>query len=151
MSPAGYSGTPLARKLGIRAGHRVGAVGAPGHLSSLLAPLPADVRLTADLLRGGSPPDGSSSDESFDVLLVFARDRRELEERLGAVKPLLVPDGGLWVAWPKQSSSLATDLRKGEVRKAGLAAGLVDNKVCAVDEDWSGLRFVYRVEDRPSA
>jgi len=146
LSPAGYSGTPLARKLGIRAGHRVGAVGAPGHLPDLLAPLPEDVRLTSDL-----SPDAASPGDPFDVLLVFARDRRELEERFGAVKPLLDPAGGLWIAWPKQSSSLATDLRKGEVRKAGLAAGLVDNKVCAVDEDWSGLRFVYRLEDRPGS
>lgn len=145
MSPAGYSGTPLARKLGIRAGHRVGAVGAPGHLPGLLAPLPEEVRLTEELA-----PDGSSCDERFDVLLVFVRDRDELDRRLETVKPLLDPAGGLWVAWPKQSSSLATDLRKGEVRRAGLSAGLVDNKVCAVDEDWSGLRFVYRLEDRPS-
>lgn len=143
MSSSGYSGTPLARKLGIRAHDLVGALGAPQRLPGLLDPLPEGVRLVPD------PPPGGGPEARFDVLLLFVRSREELTERLPPAKRLLDPHGGLWVAWPKQSSPLASDLRKGGIREEGLSAGLVDNKVCAVDEDWSGLRFVYRVEDRP--
>lgn len=136
---AGYSGTPLAKKLGIKDGHRVSAVGAPGHFASLLEPLPASVRMQAGL-RGKA---------AFDVVIVFVRSPRELADRFEGARVRLQPHGGLWVAWPKQRSPLATDLRESDVRAHGLATGLVDNKVCAIDEDWSGLRFVVRLADRP--
>jgi hypothetical protein len=87
---------------------------------------------------------------SFDVIVAFFVARSELERRLPACKNALTPAGGLWVAWPKRSSGVATDLGEGAVRELGLATGLVDNKVCAIDATWSGLRFVYRLADRPS-
>ncbi|MBW3534023.1 MAG: DUF3052 domain-containing protein [Gemmatimonadetes bacterium] len=138
--PAGYSGTPLARKLGIEEGHRLAVLGAPAHFRALLD-LPADTRLDAD------PP---ADAEPYDVVVAFAPDREALHERFPRGHALLDPHGGLWIAWPKQSSPLATGMRESDVRSTGLAAGLVDNKICAVDGDWSGLRFVVRVEDRPA-
>lgn len=136
--PAGYSGTPLPRKLGIKEGHRVGAVRAPSHLATLLEPLPAGARLTR--MRAGSRP--------YDVLLLFAHTKAELADRLDAAYHALDVDGGLWICWPKKSSPLHRGLVDGDVRTMGLEVGLVDNKVCAVDEDWSGLRFVFRTKDR---
>lgn len=132
--------TPLAHKLGIRSKSRVCVVAPPSDPAVLLAPLPDGVDAVTD------PGEGS-----WDVILLFAPTRSALEKRLPEAVPLLDPDGGLWVAWPKKSSPLAKDLDRGEVRRQGLAAGLVDNKVCAVDADWSGLRFVYRLEDRDAA
>lgn len=136
---AGYSGTPLPRKLGIRDGAVVAAVGAPAHFVDLLRPMPPGVRMRMDL-RGRGP---------FDVMVVFVRSERELRSRFDRARARLHPAGGLWVAWPKQSSPLATELKDSHVRAHGLSTGLVDNKVCAIDDDWSGLRFVVRVEDRP--
>jgi len=133
----GYSGTPLPKKLGIKPGHRVGLAGAPAHVPGLLDPLPSGVRLERSL-RGGPK----------DVILVFVRTPGELHRRFQAARGKLREDGGLWVCWPKKSSPLATSLRESDVREHGLATGLVDNKVCAVDEDWSGLRFVVRTRDR---
>ena len=138
MTPAGYSGTPLPKKLGIREGARVALLGAPAELDPLLDPLPADVALVRGL-RGTRP---------FDVVLAFCRTERELERGLAAGRERLTEDGGLWLCWPKKSSGLATELADGVVRERGLASGLVDNKVCAVDETWSGLRFVVRRADR---
>jgi hypothetical protein len=135
---AGYSGTPLAKKLGIRDGARVATLGAPSHLVSLLEPLPHGVRIRPDLRGGGE----------FDVLIVFVRSERELVDRFERARARLRVDGGLWVSWPKQSSPLASDLRESDVRAHGLSRGLVDNKVCAIDQDWSGLRFVVRLRDR---
>jgi len=134
----GYSGTSLARKLGIKEGHRVAALGAPSHFRSLLDPLPPGVRLQSGL-RGRA---------RFDVVIAFARTRSELGQRFGRARLRLQPNGGLWVAWPKRTSPLAGRLKESDVREHGLASGLVDNKVCAIDEDWSGLRFVIRLEDR---
>lgn len=141
MSPegAGYSGTPLARKLGIRDGHRVAVLGAPEGFRTLVGPLPAGVRWSASP-RGIGP---------FDVVVAFVRTAAELRRRFARGNTILDTEGGLWIAWPKQSSPLATSLRDSDVRAHGLAEGLVDNKVCAVDADWSGLRFVVRVADRP--
>jgi hypothetical protein len=133
-STAGYSGTPLPRKLGIRPGHRVLLVGAPRGFD--LGPLP-DVALHR---RPGRSP--------YDVVLAFVPDVRALDARFPGLAARLRTDGGLWVAWPKRSSGVATDLDENVVRAVGLAAGLVDNKVCAVDEVWSGLRFVLRLRDR---
>lgn len=137
---AGYSGTPLAKKLGIKEGHRVAVAAAPDHFPELLEPLPSGVRLL-DLVKGVDP---------YDVLVVFVTSMEELAERFAEAMPLLDPFGGLWVAWPKQSSPLATALKGDHVRAHGLSTGLVDNKVCAIDEDWSGLRFVVRRENRPN-
>jgi hypothetical protein len=136
---AGYSGTPLARKLGIKARHRLGLIAAPEGFDETLGELPDDVarRRTA---RG-----------PLDVVVAFFTARRKLERRFPALRDSLEPSGGLWIAWPKRSSGVTTDLTENVVREVGLSAGLVDNKVCAIDEIWSGLRFVYRLGDRPAA
>jgi hypothetical protein len=137
---SGYSGTPLVSKLGIKAGARVGLLDAPeGFAESTLGPLPEGVVLRVGLR--GAP---------FEVIVTFFERRARLERRLPALSSALHPAGGLWVAWPKRSSGVATDLSDEVVRELGLAAGLVDNKVCAIDPVWSGLRFVYRLRDRPS-
>lgn len=134
---AGYSATPLAKKLGIRAGSRVGLIQAPDSFEETLAPLPPDVQLSRRA-RG-----------VFDVIVFFNRRASDLRRRFAKLAQRLQPAGGLWVAWPKKSSGVATDLTFEVVQETGLEAGLVDNKVCAVDETWSGLRFVYRLADRP--
>jgi hypothetical protein len=130
------SGTPLPRKLGIRRGSRVLVLGAP--TSFELGELPPEVRL-ARTTRGAP----------LDVVLLFVTRRAELERRLGSLAAALVPAGRLWVAWPKKASSVATDLTFGIVQGTGLRAGLVDNKSAAVDADFQGLQFVYRLRDRP--
>ena len=131
---AGYSGTPLPVKLGIRPGGRVLVVGAPEAFD--LGPLP-DVVVHR---RAGRSP--------YDVVLAFAPDRRALLRRFGPARDRLTTAGGLWVAWPKRSSGVPSDLDENVVREVGLAAGLVDTKVCAIDATWSGLRFVVRLRDR---
>ena len=135
---AGYSGTPLAKKLGIRDGHVVGWDAAPRGFAEGLDLGPA-VRTSREF--GGG--------RRFDVIVVFVRDRAALEGTAEQFAPSLKWSGGLWLAWPKKRSPLATDVRDSHVRRAGLGAGLVDNKVCAVDDDWSALRFVCRKVDRP--
>ena len=137
MQPvAGYSGTPLARKLGIVEGSRVAIVSAPhGFCDELEVPYGVRVRTAA---RG-----------RLDVLVFFVTRRGELTRRFPTMKRALEYDGGLWIAWPKRTSGVATDLSENPVREIGLANGLVDNKVAAIDETWSGLRFVYRRADRP--
>lgn len=136
---AGYSGTPLARKLGIKEGHSVAAVNAPSTFPGLVSELPDGAVLLLD------PPDRTGP---FDVAILFAREPEPLRSALSAWRERIRRDGGLWAAWPKKSSSLESELDKAEVQRTGLDAGLVDNKVCAVDEDWSALRFVYRLTDR---
>jgi hypothetical protein len=136
--PAGYSGTPLVRKLGIKPGARVALLGAPEGFDATLGELPAGVEVRRSA-RG-----------TVDVLLAFFSRRVDLERRLPALRAALEPDGGLWIGWPKRASGVATDVTEGVVRELGLAAGLVDNKVCAIDQTWSGLRLVYRLRDRPS-
>jgi hypothetical protein len=133
---AGYSGTPLVRKLGIKADGRVAFVGAPPGFDELLGQLPPGVAVRRRL-RG-----------PYDVIVSFHVRRRELERRLPALCAALADAGGLWIAWPKRASGVETDLGDGVVRELGLGAGLVDNKVCAIDATWSGLRFVYRLVDR---
>lgn len=137
MSTAGYSGTPLVKKLGIKPGARMYVDGAPAHYFDLLGPLPADVVISTRL------------NGEFDFLHVFADQAKQLKQRLRKLKPRLKPDGMLWISWPKGTSPLAKDLNGGDVRELGLAAGLVDIKVCAVDQDWSGHKFVIPVADRP--
>jgi hypothetical protein len=137
-APAGYSGTPLVRKLGIKPDARLGLIGAPEGFDATLGELPPGVAVRRRL--GGRP---------FDVIVAFFMRRAELERRLGALSEALDPAGGLWIAWPKRASGVQTDVTEGVVRELGLAIGLVDNKVCAVDQVWSGLRLVYRLRDRP--
>jgi hypothetical protein len=135
---AGYSGTPLSKKLGIKPGLRVALLAAPAEATALLQPLPDDVKLDVDP-RGKGP---------WDVILVFCRSLAELQKRFQPAKGKLSIDGGLWVCWPKRAAKITTDLNENLVRDHALAAGLVDNKVCAVDDTWSGLRLVYRLKDR---
>jgi hypothetical protein len=135
---AGYSGTPLPRKLGIKPDARLGLIGAPDGFDETLGELPPGVRVRRRL--GGQP---------FDVLVAFFARRSEMDRRLPALAAGLDPAGGLWIAWPKRASGVPTDVTEDVVRGAGLAAGLVDNKVCAIDQVWSGLRLVYRLRDRP--
>jgi len=135
---AGYSGTPLVQKLGLKRGMAVRVVDAPPHYRTLLGTLPDGVRFTTT----------SRNRTTLDFIHLFALTTSQLRKVLPGLKRSLKPDGLLWISWPKMTSSLKTDLRESIVREAGLAAGLVDVKVCAVEEDWSGLKFVYRVKDR---
>jgi len=136
VTPAGYSGTPLARKLGIKEGSRLALLGAPEGFDRELAPLPEGVTV----LRRLGPDLG--------VAVLFVTERRELERRFSAVAAAVKPAGGFWVAWPKGASKVPTDLTEDVLREVGLPQGLVDNKVCAVTDVWSGLRFVWRKENR---
>jgi len=131
---AGYSGTPLVKKIGIKPGHRIAVLNPPQGFEKELAPLPEGV-VNAD----GAP---------LDVAILFAASQAALEKSLGKLARKLAPAGMLWVAWPKMTSGVSTDLKEGLVQKIGLAAGLVDIKVCAVNEVWSGLKFVIPVKDR---
>jgi len=135
MSPAGYSGTPLAKKLGIRDGDRLALVGAPGRALDLLDPLPPGVEVLGSL----SPAD---------VVVFFGTERAELAARIDALGEAVFPDGACWVAWPKRASSVPTDVTEDVVREVALPLGLVDTKVCAVDETWSALKLVWRRELR---
>jgi hypothetical protein len=128
---AGYSGTPLVQKLGIKPGHVVVLVGAPVGFS-----LGDDVAVRTRLPR------------QADVVLAFFLARRELERRIDQLGQVVFPDGGLWIAWPKKASKVATDITEDTLREVALPLGLVDNKVCAIDETWSGLRLVWRREQR---
>jgi len=135
-SSSGYAATPLPKKLGIREGSRVAVVSAPEGFAAVLGALPSgvDVRNSA---RG-----------RHDVIVFFVTRRAELARRFPSFMRALERDGGLWVAWPKKTSGVATDLTFDAVQRVGLNAGLVDNKVAAIDNTWSGLRFVHRVADR---
>lgn len=133
---AGYSGTPLAKKLGIKPGTRVVVLGAPDDYATLLAPLPEGAAIRKRL--GGEE----------DFLHLFAPDLAWLDKRLPRAHTALTKTGMLWISWPKKASGIATDLDGNVVRARGLATGLVDVKVCAVDETWSGLKFVVRRADR---
>jgi len=133
---AGYSGTPLSKKLGIRPGARVALVRAPEGFERALEPMPDGARL------------GHQARGQQDVVLFFATRLAELERRFEPLARSICSAGGLWIAWPKKTAGVATDLHESIVRDVGLAHGLVDNKVCAVDDTWSGLRFVYRLADR---
>lgn len=133
---AGYSGTPLVKKLGIKSGFSVVFMNAPAGFASALD-LPPDV-----LVNKTPRP-------HLDFVLLFAKSEKQLTQRFPHVAAKLKPDGMLWVAWPKKSSGVGTDLTFTNVQAIGLAAGLVDVKICAVDDIWSGLKFVFRVKDRP--
>jgi hypothetical protein len=136
-----YSGTPLPKKLGITAGSRLALVGAPEGFEETLGELPPGVTV---LTRAAGV---------LDVAVVFATRETALARRVPPLVPPLVralaPDGGLWIAWPKKASKVATDLTFDAVQRLGLAAGLVDNKSASIDDIFQGLRFVYRLKDRP--
>jgi hypothetical protein len=136
VAPAGYSGTPLAKKLGLKTGDTVALIGAPAGFEDDLEGLPEGVRLRR---RAGG---------SADVVLLFTTAASDLERRFKGLATSVWPDGSVWVAWPKRSSGRDTDLDENRLRDIGLPYGLVDNKVCAVDDVWSGLRFVWRKENR---
>jgi hypothetical protein len=133
---AGYSGTPLARKLGVAEGSRLALVHAPGPIPELDETLPDGVDVVS---RPRTP---------VDVVLAFYLRRTALEREFTRLSGMIQPAGGLWIAWPKRAAKIDTDLDENIVRDIGLASGLVDNKVCAIDATWSGLRFVVRLRDR---
>jgi hypothetical protein len=130
---AGYSGTPLGRKLGIKEGSRLMLLSPP---ETLQLDLPPQVQVRRQL-RGEA-----------DVVVAFFVLLRKLDDRLPALGRVIFPSGNLWIAWPKKASGVPTDLTDNVVRGAGLSRGLVDNKVCALDQTWSALRFVWRLENR---
>ncbi len=136
MTPAGYSGTPLPQKLGIKPGSKVAVVNAPWEYESVVAPLPDGVSIVSRVPAKAA------------FVHLFVRNTAELQRKLPAIEKALVDDGMLWISWPKKSSGLATDLGEDGIRKAALPMGLVDVKVCAVDEIWSGLKLVRRVSRR---
>jgi len=131
----GYSGTPLPKKLGIKAGFRV-----------LIAKAPAEV--SAELREALAECVPAKQRDKVDFAMLFSKSRAELVKEFWRIEKLLTPAGMLWVSWPKKSSGVATDLNENVVREIGLDAGLVDVKVCAVTELWSGLKFVRRLKDR---
>ena len=134
---SGYSGTPLPTKLGIKPDSRLGLMNAPADFMVTLGELPHGVRVLVGRLH---PP--------VDVIVAFFTERRDLERRLPGLIGVLEKAGGLWIAWPKRASGVETDITEDVVREAALAEGVVDNKVCAIDETWSGLRLVVRLRDR---
>ena len=133
---AGYSETPLVQKLGIRPGARITFVNSPRGFTNSLD-LPPDVKLN------------SRSQKPLDLVLLFVKSESDLRAGLPQWARRLTPSGMLWVAWPKKSSGVATNLSFNNVQAIGLSEGLVDTKICAVDEVWSGLKFVFRLKDRP--
>ena len=135
---AGYSGTPLPKKLGIKENTRVALVNAPPDFQTTLGALPASVTVVKQLRA------------PLDVIVWFTKSESDVLKRFDELAAKLAPAGGLWIAWPKKASGVPTDLNENVIRQIGLAAGLVDNKVCAIDETWSGLRFVIRLKDRVS-
>jgi hypothetical protein len=131
---AGYSGTPLPQKLGLKSGMRFIVLNAPPELDVILAGAPDLVRLARVT--------------SFDCALVFAKTERALATAFSKLPAKLVDTGMIWIAWPKKTFGAATELTENIVRRAGLGTGLVDVKVCAIDATWSGLKFVRRLRDR---
>ena len=132
----GYSGTPLPQKLGIKEKFRVAFVGLPGDVKAELG----DALKACSVLKSPSGP--------VDFAMVFATRQTELETEFRRLIKSLAPAGMLWASWPKKSSGVATDMNENDVRRIGLASGLVDVKVCAISEVWSGLKFVRRLQDR---
>jgi hypothetical protein len=132
---AGYSGTPLAKKLGIKPGTKLFAVAAPGHYDELLAPLPEGVKRVRKI-------------DAADVAHFFVTARARLNQELRAALPKMQQDAAIWISWPKKSAKVVTDITEDTIREVALPLGLVDIKVCAVDEVWSGLKLVIRKQLR---
>ncbi len=135
---AGYSGTPLPQKLGIKENFRIAFIGLPASVNAELN----KALKSCHIVKDGRGP--------LDFAMIFVKTQTELKKQFADVSRRLAPAGMLWVSWPKKTSGVATDLDENKIRKIGLDQGLVDVKVCAVDEIWSGLKFVIRVKDRPS-
>ena len=133
---AGYSGTPLPKKLGIKETFRIGLVNAPKSFIPQLSELPSKAQIVTSLKA------------PLDLIVVFVDRETTLTQRFPLLAEKLSANGMLWVAWPKKSSGVKTDLTFDKVQRTGLDCGLVDVKICAIDEVWSGLKFVYRVKDR---
>jgi hypothetical protein len=133
---AGYSGTPVLKKLGIKPGWRVYAENAPDHYLQLLGPLPAGASLLPEIA------------DKIDMVHLFTKEACELAARLGELRGAIEEDGVIWVSWPKKAAKVPTDVTEDVVREVALPLGLVDVKVCAVDEVWSGLKLVIRRENR---
>jgi hypothetical protein len=136
VASAGYSGKPLATKLGLKPGMRVAVIDAPLPYEALLGEVPPGLEIVPALEPG------------LEAVHAFFRERSALESAFPELKAALRPDGMLWVSWPKRSSPLAGDVSEDVVRSVALEGGLVDVKVAAVDADWSGLKLVYRLADR---
>jgi hypothetical protein len=136
---AGYSQTPLPRKLGIGPGDSVAVIGAPDWVTDLLGAVPEVSTVHTEL----------ADDERYDVIAAFMTERAELEDDLPRLRSVMAPACGLWVAWPKRASRVPTDMSDEVVREIALPTGLVDNKVCAIDATWTALRLVIRRENRP--
>lgn len=132
----GYSGTPLARKLGLEPGLEAVVLHSPRPYEELVTPLPEGVKVRHRLHPGA------------EFIHFFSRSLSDLARRFPGLASALADSGSLWISWPKKSSALASDLDENVVREIGLATGLVDVKVCAVDDDWSGLKFVRRLVNR---
>jgi hypothetical protein len=135
---AGYSGTPLIQKIGIKPGHRIVLRNHPASFVKNLGKLPEGVE-SSERLSG-----------SANVVVYFTDKLAELAKDFPRLATALVPDGMVWIGWPKKASGRPTDVTEDLVRKTGLDCGLVDVKICAIDETWSGLKFVIRVKDRPA-
>ena len=133
---AGYSKTPLSKKLGIKANMRVLLINAPKNFTDELHPLPEDVSFITE------------PEAELPFALIFSVDSAELTHHFHAIKPHLAQNGMIWVAWPKKAAKVPTDIVFDVAQGIGLDAGLVDTKICAVNEIWSGLKFVYRTKDR---
>jgi hypothetical protein len=132
----GYSGTPLPRKLGLKEGMAVAFLDPPDQLPDLLGPIFTALSISSRL------------DQHQDLVLVFVTSAAELGRLTSALKAAIAPNGMIWVAWPKRASNMPTDITEDVIREIVLPTGLVDVKVCAIDETWSGLRFVVRLRDR---
>ncbi len=135
--PAGYSKTPLSKKLGIKSGYKMLLFNAPDNYYSLLIDLPEDVKKI-----------DKAESKSADFIHLFFQFKSDLEAKVPLYKKALKMDGMLWISWPKGSSKIETDINRDLIRTYVLEQGLVDTKVVAFDEDWSGLKFVYRLKDR---
>jgi len=133
---SGYSGAPLAKKLGLATAQTIALVDEPDHFRELVEPVPEDITYRTSLR--GKP----------DIAIGFFTSKATFRRRLPAMGRAIFPDGAIWIAWPKRASGVPTDMTEDVVRKLALPTGLVDNKVCAIDETWSGLRLVHRLERR---
>jgi len=134
--PSGYSGTPLAKKLGIKAGFNIALINAPEYYLDLFTDLPADLRINNEI------------DGWYDLIHLFVKDEATYLHYLPSLKNQIKPNGMVWVSWPKKASKIITDITEDIIRNEALQNGLVDVKVCAVDEVWSGLKLVIRLKDR---
>lgn len=134
---AGYSGSPLPKKLGLKEGSRIALVNAPKDFERELGELPSNAEIVTRVTK------------PLDIVLLFVLNERALLRDFDKLAKKLASNGMIWVAWPKKSSGVATDLSFERVQRIGLDAGLVDVKICAIDEVWSGLKFVFRLKDRP--